>query len=189
MMVGMRSVWMGCVLAVGALSVQAQEAAKPAEAAAAAPAAVSDSWSEAQFFELHFTVREVDEHGTVINARSFEAMTYGLADNKSSSQGDIRQEAEVPVLKDGVAIRYVQLLTKINFGRIRMIDPRHLELNITTNIQSLLPGESSTSPVTRDIEWSGDVMAPVGEHRVVFSSDDVASKHTLQLDVLVTRVK
>jgi hypothetical protein len=32
-------------------------------------------------------------------------------------------------------------------------------------------------------------MAPVGEHRVVFSSDDVASKHTLQLDVLVTRVK
>ena len=182
---GMRSVWKGCavaLLAVAGLSVQAQEAAPASNA-------VSDPWSEAQFFELHFTVREVDEHGTLLNARSFEAMTYGLADNKSTSLGVVRQEAEVPVLKDGVAIRYIELLTKINFGRIRMTDAKHLELNVTTDIQSLLPGESASSPVTRSVEWTGDVMVPIGEHRIVFSSDDVASKHTLQLELLVTRVK
>jgi hypothetical protein len=33
------------------------------------------------------------------------------------------------------------------------------------------------------------LLMSIGERKVIFSSDDLASKHVLQLEVLVTRVK
>jgi hypothetical protein len=34
-----------------------------------------------------------------------------------------------------------------------------------------------------------EVLTPIGGRKVIFSSDDLASKHVLHLDLVVTRVK
>jgi len=56
-------------------------------------------------------------------------------------------------------------------------------------MESLLPTDDAEHPVTRTNEWAGNILMPIGERKAIFSSDDLASKHTLQLDLLVTRVR
>jgi hypothetical protein len=163
------------------------------EAPKAAPAASHDSLVPAagrQYINLSFTFSEIDEHGKVINTRRFEGITY--AHSQGHEGGDyIRISDDVPVMdKEGkFAIHNVSLVSMIRYNNLYVINENHIALNIDAALSTLLPFTSEQFPITRQNSWTGNVLMPIGERKVIFSSDDLASKHVLQLDLLVTRVK
>ena len=141
------------------------------------------------YIKLSFTLSELDEHGKVINTRRFEGITFAHPQGHNN-EASISTKDQVPVLdKDGHVSRYIPLSSKISYSHVYVIDETHVALSVQGNLDSVLPTDKEEYPVTRTNEWSGNVLMPVGERKVLFSSDDLASKHTLQLDLLVTRVR
>jgi len=49
-------------------------------------------------------------------------------------------------------------------------------------------GDSSKMPI-RQNRWMGDVEIPIGGRKVIFSSDDLSSKKTLQIELAVVPVE
>jgi hypothetical protein len=148
--------------------------------------------SERQYVHLSFNLNELDENGKVINTRHFDAMTYAHPQGHDG-QGSIHVEDSVPVLdKEGHAVRNVSLCSDISFSHLYVIDQRHISLTVSANISDLLfpvvvPVADDAHPIIRSNHWRGMVLMPIGERKVVFSSDDLASKHVLQVELLVTR--
>ena len=141
------------------------------------------------YIKLSFTLSELDEHGKVINTRRFEGITFAHPQGHNN-EASISTKDQVPVVdKDGHVSRYISLSSKISYSHVYLIDESHIALSVQGNLDSLLPTDKEEYPVTRNNNWTGDVLMPVGERKVLFSSDDLASKHTLQLDLMVTRVR
>jgi hypothetical protein len=140
------------------------------------------------YIKLSFTLSELDEHGKVINTRRFEGVTFAHPQGHQD-QDSILMRDRVPLPdKEGHFSNGVDLTSRINYSHIDVIDDTHIALSVQGNVDSLLTSDNAEHPVTRHNEWSGDVLMPIGERKVIFSSDDLASNHVLQLDLLVTRV-
>jgi hypothetical protein len=145
--------------------------------------------SEREYIHLIFNLNELDENGKVINTRHFDAITYAHPQGHEGG-GEIRAEDSVPVFdKEGHLARNFTLRSNIFFSSLYVIDQNHISLTVKTDISSLLPTANDEFPINRTNNWTGMILMPIGERRVIFSSDDLASKHTLQLELLVTRVK
>jgi hypothetical protein len=110
-------------------------------------------------------------------------------------QGSIHVDDSVPVVdKEGHMVRSFSLRSDISFHHLYVVDPNHISLTVSANLSSLLfpvqvPVTEDQHPINRSNDWTGMILMPIGERKVIFSSDDLASKHVLQLELLVTRVK
>jgi hypothetical protein len=150
--------------------------------------------SERQYIHLSFNLNELDENGKVINTRHFEAMTYAHPQGHDGG-GTIHVDDNVPVIdKEGHMVRSFSLRSDISFHHLYVIDQSHISLTVSADISSLLfpqqvPITDDEHPINRSNNWTGMVLMPIGERKVIFSSDDLASKHVLQLELLVTRAK
>jgi len=141
------------------------------------------------YIKLSFTLSELDEHGKVINTRRFEGITYAHPQGHDN-EASISMRDRVALLgKDGRVSQYADLNSKISYSHVYVIDENHVALSVQGSMESLLPTDDAEHPVTRTNEWAGNILMPIGERKAIFSSDDLASKHTLQLDLLVTRVR
>jgi hypothetical protein len=160
--------------------------------AQAAPAKDHDELipvSEREYILLSFNLNEIDDSGKVINTRHFEAMTYAHPQGHVG-QGSIRVDDSVPVFdKEGHMVHSFSLRSNISFHHLYVIDQNHITLTVSADISSLLPTADEEHPINRSNEWTGMIMMPIGERKVIFSSDDLSSKHILQMELLVTRVK
>ena len=176
--------WMLMVAVIGtAVTAMGQQA--PAKEPGSSPAVAAQEQDDRTFL-VSFVARELDENGKVVNSRRYDTMT-GVGPNARA--GSIRTGAKLPI-RSGNEISYVDVGVSFDVTRTRIVDGKRLAMLVTADISSLDPAtrEATTQPTIRQNRWTGEVQVPIGEHKVIFSSDDLASRRTMQIEVTVTRV-
>lgn len=147
-------------------------------------------------YQVVFVLQEV-EGGRVINSRRY-ATDMSFAGEKSGS-GSIRTGSKVPIatgpynnnLPAQTQFTYIDLGVNLDFNHARLEGDR-VFLFITAEIssadaESLIGGVHE--PIIRQNQWNAGVTVPLGKPTVIFSSDDVSSKRTMQIELTVTPVK
>src|SRR5580698_9292950 len=130
--------------------------------------------ADRMYIKLSFTLNELDEHGKVINTRRFEGVTYAHPQGHDS-EGSISMRDRVTLYnKDGRVSNnsYAELNSKISYSHGFVIDQNHVAFTVWGNLESLVPTDDVEHPVTRNNDWAGNVLMPIGERKVIFSSDD-----------------
>jgi hypothetical protein len=126
-------------------------------------------------------VKEV-EKSKVVNSRSYSLVVTANGDHRN---GVIRTGSRVPVNVAAMApaqYQYMDVGVDIDTRDIRESQGQLL-LHIVAEVSSLGERAESAPPVVRRNRWESDVTVPVGKAVTVFSSDDVASTRTMQLDL------
>lgn len=149
---------------------------------------------------LRFVVKEV-EGGKVINSREYSTYLAG-ASKETAGTSSIRTGSKVPIpvsyetgkssITSSTQIQYIDVGVNIDVRGDRVEDGKlycFIKAEITS-IDTSANAESNTFPkVVRQNLWSSPIFAPLGKPITLFSSDDVASKRTMQLELTATEVK
>jgi hypothetical protein len=107
--------------------------------------------------------------------------------------GTIRTGAKVPFTvlgKNGDReITYIDVGVSFDIVHLRIVNGNRVSMTLKAEISSLdrATVSAENNPTIRQNRWGGDVQIPLGEHKVIFSSDDLASKRTMQIEMTVTR--
>jgi hypothetical protein len=141
----------------------------------------------AKFFHLDFVVQEL-ESGKVVNARHY-ATTISTGNGERS---DIRTGNKVPVAtndgSDTTKYQYTYIDVGVNLEcRGAKEIGGDLALNVTAEISSAVT--TTRQPIIRQTKWSSDVIVPMAKPTIIFSSDDVATKGQMRLELTATPVK
>jgi hypothetical protein len=77
----------------------------------------------------------------------------------------------------------------IDFRAIREVQ-RDLALSVSAEISSIPSesGEVKPNPIVRQNKWDSSVVVPLKKPTLIFSSDDVSSKRTMQLELTATPI-
>lgn len=167
----------------------AQDAAKPADAAKAEPAA--------HYYRLRFVIEELDANGKPTNSRTYTTTVNTARDEFAS----IRSGSKIPIIT-GTTSADDKSPVNTQFEYIDMgvnIDARHarevgdqLSLNLTAEISSMAAAVNLANlnePVIRHNNWQAIVLVPIGKPTVVFTSDSLDSKGSMQMVVTATPVQ
>ncbi|HUA97421.1 MAG TPA: hypothetical protein VMA34_03790 [Terracidiphilus sp.] len=180
---------------VFAAAARVQDASKPSDTATRSDAAKPP----AHFYRLNFVLEELDLDGKPVNSRSFST-TVSTA---GSRYGSVVVGTKIPLVtgsetsKNGRPddvldeFQYVDTGVKINTNDVRE-DGDRLTFSLHAEVSSaaapvVLLGVSE--PVLRQNVWSGDVLIPVGKPTIVFKSDSLDSKGSMELTVTATPVE
>jgi hypothetical protein len=159
------SACMAAVLMAGAVVAQTDKPAEPS-----------------RYYRLEFVVKEL-EVGKTVNTRAYST----TISTDRGALSSIRTGSRVPVPgKDG-SVSYMDLGINFDCRSAKLVD-NELALSVSANISSVAE-PSSTPPVIRNNQWSGDVIVPLRKATVVFSSDDAMSKRQMQLELTATPIK
>jgi hypothetical protein len=180
--------WMAvCLMAVAMIALTGaavgQDAAKPAEPRKAE--------TPARFYRVTFTVQEMNTEGKVTNSRS-----YSMILRTDAGLNSIRTGARLPLTtsvdSNGKPLgwQYEDVGINIDTLNAREIGSK-LSFNINASISSVVtPGDPTASkPVLRNNKWNSYVLVPLGKPAVVFESDDLDSKGSLQMVVKATPIE
>lgn len=182
-----------CLLLLAPVFTGATHAQANAEKAetAKAPAA------PAQFYHLRFVVEELDAAGKPTNSRSFSttASTAGFQYGNIVAGTRVPIATAAPISKENGNLQtqytYVDAGVKITPQDLKVVGDR-LSFNLTASVSSVIsptaPG-GVPDPVLRQNVWNGTVLVPIGKSTVVFESDSLDSKGSMQLMVTATRVE
>ena len=153
------------------------EGTKQAQAAKSAPTG--------QFYHLDFLVKEVD-NGKIINSRTYSTSITPKGFNS------IRAGSRVPIsIGTGPNLQYMDLGVNFDCSDAREVDGK-LALRVQAEVSSIPQGEQTTqsqTPVLRQNKWSADVIVPIGKPTMIFSSDDVAGKGKMEIELTATLAK
>ena len=139
-----------------------------------------------KYYHLDFVVQEVDGD-KVTNSRHY-LTTIATGDGSPSV---IRTGSKVPITTGGAGQEGGQL-TYLDVGvnmdcRMAKEVGGDLALNVSAEISSA--ATMSRQPLIRQTKWAASVIVPLGKPTVIFSSDDVAAKGKIQLELTATAVK
>ena len=141
-----------------------------------------------QFYRLNFVVQEV-ESDRVINSRSYFVIM------SDSEQSFIRAGEKVPFSStSGANTQWQQIDVGVNIDCRKLeVTPSGIALDIKAEISSVMESHGANSPpaslpIIRNNQWESRVVLPVKQASVLFSSDDPASKRTMQLKLTVTPI-
>lgn len=145
-------------------------------------------WVEAVFFQLHFVVEKVEnEH--VINSRSYSMIMSEM------ETGSIRAGEKVPFSStSGASTQWQQIDVGVNIDCNGLqITANGAALNVKADISSVMESKGANSPpgsipIIRNNQWQSRVVLPLKQPSVLFSSDDPASKRTMQLKLTITPI-
>lgn len=152
--------------------------------------------NDGQHYHVVFVAREV-EGGKVINSRKYE--TDMSLQGSGSGTGSIRTGSKIPIAtgsysgaQTGIQTQftYVDLGVNLDFSRARLEGDK-VFLLVTAEISSADTGtlvHGVNEPTIRQNKWNAGVTVPLGKPTVIFSSDDVSSKQTMQIELTVTPV-
>lgn len=166
-----------------------------------APASASRPKEDSRFLKLDFLVREVDENGRVLTTRSYSSSAV-TGDNSTHS---IRTGSRVPVATGtatpggggaNIQYQYIEAGVNIDFRRPELVE-NQLSMVVTGEISSFLnateaqPGTAAVpnQPIIRQNKWDASVLIPLNKPTIIFSSDDVATKHKMQLELTASLIK
>lgn len=150
-------------------------------------------------YQVVFVVQDV-ESGRVINSRRY-ATDMALVGEKSAS-GSIRTGSRVPIAtgsynsgSSNVGVQtqftYVDIGFNVDFDQARL-EGNQVYVWLRADLSSVDPalsGGQLHEPTIRHNSWSAGVTVPLGKPTVVFSSDDLDSKRTIQVELTVTPMK
>ena len=134
----------------------------------------SEDPAPTKFYKLAFVIQEVDG-AKVINTREYDVIDAEgkLCSIRTSSAALIQgQSYNVSVSIDAFELRETET---------------GLALAVNAGIVSV-PSEDTT-PVARKNSWNSFLIVPMKKLTLLFSSDDVSSKHKLQLVLTATPLK
>lgn len=139
------------------------------------------------FFQLHFVVEEVEnEH--VINSRSYSMI---MSEMEAS---EIRAGEKVP-FSSGASTQWQQINVGVDIDcKGLQITANGAALNVKADISSVVESKGANSPpgslpIIRNNQWQSRVVLPLKQPSVLFSSDDPASKRTMQLKLTITPIR
>lgn len=139
----------------------------------------------AKYYHLDFVVKELDS-GKVISARHYWT-TMSTGDRGGCT---IRTGSKVPVPVSGTvpstSFTYVDVGVNIDCRSAQEVNSE-LTMDVTTEISSAAP--TPNPPVIRQNKWNGHVIVALNKPTLIFSSDDVASKGQIQVELTASAVK
>ena len=145
-----------------------------------------------QFYHLNFVVQEL-ENDRVINSRSYSMII------RDTGQSSIRAEEKVPYVSNPGGKpdwpQYQQIAVGVNIDCYELeVTPGGVSLRVKAEISSVMgthgaDGPPASVPIIRHNQWDSYVTLPLKQPTVLFSSDDPASKRTMQLKLTVTPVR
>jgi hypothetical protein len=140
-----------------------------------------------KFYKLEFVVKETDG-AKVLNARTYSVMVSGVvvSGEREIATGScsIRTGNRVPY-STGKENTYLDVGVNIDCRSVREA-PSGLNLRVDTDISSV--AQESNPPVVRQNKWDSNVTVPLRKPVVVFSSDDLTSRHQMQLEITATPI-
>jgi hypothetical protein len=137
----------------------------------------------AHYYHVDFVVQELGSDGKAINSRSYTT-TVNTGSHEFIS---IRASSRIPVLVEASQYQFVEVGINIDARDAQEIG-RQLALNLTADVSSIAAtaDQSLHRPVVRQNKWQAAVLIPVGKPTVVFTSDALESKGSMQLVVTAT---
>ncbi len=187
----MRKTALHCLLFVSLLVlpnlVCAQEASKPAEPPASAEPAP-------HYYHLVFLVQELDAAGKPVNTRTYSTSVS----TDRHFHGSIRTGSRIPIVTGAYDTGKDQPLTNVQFQYIDVgvnFDLTHameighsLAIDLTAEISSNADSLDARihQPIIRQNRWTAPVLVPLDKATVVFKSDSLDSKGSLQVTVTAT---
>ncbi|HEY2468741.1 MAG TPA: hypothetical protein VGI45_12995 [Terracidiphilus sp.] len=163
----------------------AQDEPKPVDAAKAA--------EPVHYYHLELVVQELGTDGKPTNSRTYT--TTVSTDNRGSAS--IRTGSKIPFvtgstssLENNVQYQYQDVGVKIDAQRAHEIG-HQLSLDLSADITNVADSSDSRLhlPVLRQNKWQAVVLILVGKPTVVFTSDALDSKGSMQLAVTATPVQ
>lgn len=160
-----------------------------------APAPTPVQAANGKHYQVVFLVQEV-EGSRVINGRRYvtDMAFYGA----KSASGSIRTGSKVPIAtgssntSSGVQTQftYIDIGFNVDFDHAQL-EGDNVYLWLTAELSSFDAAADNQihQPTIRSNRWSAGVTVPLGKPTVVFSSDDLSSKRTMQIELTVTPVK
>jgi len=138
-----------------------------------------------KYFHLDFVVQEL-EGGKVMNARHYST-TVATGEGPHIYNPTIRTGSKVPISTGSTRadLTYIEVGVNIDCRSARETDG-NLALNVAAEISSAVT--NSNRPLIRQTKWSSSVIVPVGKPTVLFSSDDLAAKGQMQLELTATAI-
>jgi hypothetical protein len=137
-----------------------------------------------KFYKLDFVVKEV-EGAKVLNARSYSVISS--TEGKGVEGCQVRTGSKVP---GAVAGGYIDVGVSIDCYQVRETQTG-LSLGLSADISSIPPDLTppvSAPPVIRQNRWRSNVVVPLKKPVVIFSSDDLTTKHQMQLELTATPI-
>ena len=139
-------------------------------------------------YELHFTAKELDGK-RLINTREYR--TYVTMQGREQGFAQIRSGSRIPITTGSntdkgntlSTVSYIDIGISIDVNNARVIGGK-LITKIVAEISSVDDGSDKADPIINQRKWEGSVILLVDKVIPIFSSDDVKSKHTFQLDVV-----
>ena len=171
------------------LRCSAQDSAKSQEAARLSEA-------PAHFYHLDFVVQEMGADGKSTNSRSYAATVSTDSRDRGTS---IRTNSRIPVPSGSFATgnngqalvntqyQYIDVGVNIDARSTREIG-RQLSLDLVADVSSMAASNDASlhQPVIRQNKWQASVLIPIGKAVVVFASDSLDSKGSMQVVVTAT---
>jgi hypothetical protein len=195
-----RRMKIGVAVLVAALSVQAglaqgDKAAAEAKATAESKADTriglkNSDFVGAKFYHLEFVVKEL-EGGKVINSRSYSMSVAKRETGGNFTNRSLRTGTKVLIQAEAGKTSYYDVGVSIDCRELELIQ-NELAMNLSAEISSLQGGGDGTQggiPTILQNRWNSEVIVQLGKPTVIFSSDDVTSKRTLQLELTATPIK
>jgi len=144
-----------------------------------------------KFYKLDFAVKEVDG-GKVLNARTYSVEVSTEPERGTSPACVIRTGSKVPMMTAGAnpQFTFIDVGVNIDCRAVREVSGG-LTLGVNAEVSSALQEPvtpTSLPPIIRQNRWSSTVLVPVKKPTVIFSSDDVASKRQMQLELTATPI-
>ncbi len=140
-----------------------------------------------KFYRLHFAIQEVD--GTkIVNSREYDTTSV----TNSPKVCIIRTASHVNLPVSPNMYQNYSLDVRIDASGLREI-PGGLALEVEAVINTLsqepvIGSNPEHGPVVRENSWKSTLLVPTKRATVIFSSDDLTSKHKMQLVLTATPV-
>lgn len=168
----------------------AQEGSKPAEQAKAAE-------PPSHYYHLEFVVQELGTDGKPTNTRTYTTTASTGMDPRDYAS--IRANSRIPILTGTVgagnalvntSYQYQDVGVNIDVHRALEVG-RQLSFQLSAAISSVAETRDANlhQPIIRENKWQANVLIPVGKPTIVFTSDTLDSKGSMQLVVTATPVQ
>jgi len=170
-----------CLIFLSASTMKSQEGNEHPNAAKA-------SETSARFFHLDFVVQELGADAKPTNSRSY-SMTASTARGVS-----VRTGSKFPITTEAgksTSYQYVDLGINFDISDVRETGNK-LAVYVTADVSSLA-GENKTiptsPPVIRNNRWQAPVLLPLNKPTVIFTSDALDTKGSIQVLVTATSLQ
>lgn len=147
-------------------------------------ACFAEDAAPSKFYKLDFVVKEVDG-AKILNTRRYSAIASSQDQGHACS---IRAGGKAPYY-NGKEYNYLDVGVNIDCLHLKEAS-NGLSLSVQADVSSLVP-ESTTNadhPFVRQNKWGSTVLVPLRKPTIIFSSDDLTTKHQMQLELTATPI-